>query len=179
MDPDFNRTPGTGATLQLMDGDGKLLKTLPIATRDILDAALGRDGKVDVIPRGEESCYAAYDAEGRLLHQRGVDFDRLTVTLPGTTLRAGTTLAATAVFRNALQWGLLFPSAARTAALRAQSPRINAFLRGSEWSRVEWTADGRLALPAAAEGSRVLRFTPVSDAEGSGPRVVFKVILER
>ena len=43
--------------LFLLDGEGTTLKTIPIAPRTLVDAALGKDGRIYVIPRGEEFCY--------------------------------------------------------------------------------------------------------------------------
>jgi hypothetical protein len=175
MGPDGRLLVGDGGDLQLIDGDGKLLKTLPIATKNIVDAALGKDGKVYVMPRGEEYGYAAYDAEGKLLLQRGADFDRLTVTLPGSTLRAGAKVPATVVFSNALKAGLLSGAEQKTAAARPQSPRVSVYVSGAEWSALE----GTLAIPAGVEGSRTLRFTTAASAEGPGLRVDFKVTISR
>lgn len=166
MGPDGRLLVGTGPELQLMDADGRLLKTLPIATKSVVDAALGRDGTVYVLPRGEEYAYAAYDAGGRLLLQRGADYDRLTVTLK----QSGRSVSAEAVFSNALKAGLLTGAEAKAAAARPQSPKIQVFGRGPEWTPIDWNA-GALTLP---EGVQTLRFTTASTAEGPGLRVDLK-----
>jgi hypothetical protein len=115
MGPDGTLLAGSGRDLTLFDEEGTALKTVPIDSRKIVDAAIGKDGRIYVIPRGEEHCYAAYDPDGKLLFQRGADFDRLTV------------VRGKITFSNALQLGLLTGAQKKAAEARPQSPKINSF----------------------------------------------------
>jgi hypothetical protein len=176
MGPDGKLLAGWGATLSLLDSEGGVLRELPIPADRILDAALGGDGKIYVIPRGEELCCAAYDAEGRLLWRRGADFDRLTVTLPSASLKAGAPLGAKVEFTNALRLELLDRTERKAAEGRPQNPPIRAFLRpaaGGAWSPLPegWT------LPAGLEGPHRLRLTPAGSPEGPGPAVEFPLTI--
>lgn len=159
MGPDGRLLASWGADLALLDGEGAVLKKLPIATATISDAALGKDGRIVVIPRGPEFCYAAYGADGTLLFRRGADFDRLTVTLDGR--------KAKVEFTNALRAGLLSGAAKKAAEARPQSPPVSVFVRDatSPWRRIEGE------LPAG--GGQRIRFTTASEPEGVGPAVEF------
>lgn len=180
--PDGTILAGEGKELFLMDGEGKTLKTFPPLPQEAVDAALGNDGKFYVIPRGEEYCYAAYDAGGKPLLQRGADFDRLTVTLPSATPASGKPIAARVEFTNALRAGLLAGAEKKAAEARPQSPPISLFVRSKDapsWRKVPWAKDSPIVLPGDLEGACTLRFTPAETAEGAGLAVEVAVAIER
>jgi hypothetical protein len=173
---------GGGKELFLLDSEGKTLKTFPPLPQDALDAGLGNDGKFYVIPRGEEYCYAAYDAGGKLLLQRGADFDRLTVTLPSATLVSGKPFPARVEFANALAAGLLTGAEKKSAEARPQSPTISLFVRSKEapaWRKLAWTNGSQVVLPAELQGAHTLRFTSAETADGAGPAVDVNVSIAR
>lgn len=124
-----------------MAPDGKPLATLP---GDILDAAVGKDGRVYVIPRGEEFCCAAYDAGGKLLWRRGADYDRLTVTVEAGKPRAE--------FSNALKAGLLTAAEKKVAERRPQNPPIHVFLKGVKLEKGFVLPKGTHTLRVAIDG---------------------------
>lgn len=175
--PDGTLLVGAGTTLSVTDAEGTVLRRLPIRADQILDAAMGKDGKITVIPRGEELCCAAYDRDGKLLWRRGADFDRLTVTLPSATVEAGKPLGAKTEFTNALKAGLLTAAEQKAAEARPQSPAVHAFLRSSSgsWVKLE---EGFL-VPRGLQGTHKVRFTTLPSAEGDGPAVEMTLTVNR
>jgi hypothetical protein len=175
--PDGTILMGGGKELSLLDAEGKTLKTFPPLPQDALDAALGADGKFVVIPRGEEFCCAAYDAGGKLLWQRGADFERLTVTLPSATLTAGKPVGARVEVFTALRAGLLAGAEKKAAEARPASPSASLFLRSKETPA--WRKLSDQALPADVQGPHTLRFTTAETADGPGPAVDLAVTIAR
>lgn len=170
MGPDGKLLLGTGETLSVTDGEGTVLRRLAIRADQVLDAALGEDGKVYVIPRGEELCCAAYDAEGKLLWRRGADFDRLAVTLRSAVVEPGRALPATVEFANALKLGLLTEAERKVAEGRPQNPSVHAFVRAG--SSTAWTKlNERFVLPPDVQGSCKVRFTTTPSPGEPGPAV--------
>jgi hypothetical protein len=180
--PDGTILAGGGKELVLLDSEGKTLKTFPPLPQDALDAALGNDGKFYVIPRGEEYCYAAYDTGGKLLLQRGADFDRLTVTLPSAALVSGKPFQAKVEFANALMAGLLSGAEKKVAEARPQSPAISLFVRSKDtpaWRKLAWANGSPIVLPAELQGAQTLRFTTAETADAAGPAVDVAVSIGR
>lgn len=171
MSADGTLLAGWGKELVVMDAEGATLRTLPLSPEKLLDAALGKDGKVYVIPRGEEHCYAAYDPKGTLLFQRGADFERIAVTL-----EKGAKLSAKVDFTNALRAGLLTGAEKKAAEARPQSPAISVYLKSASGGRkLDWNGSGEIALPADLKEAFVLRFTTAPSIDGPGPAVEFNL----
>ena len=178
MGPDGRMLVGGQGDLELFDAQGKRLRALPIPAASICDAALGADGRIFTIPRGEEFCFDAYDPEGKLLYRRGADFDRITVTLASRELKAGAQAAADVRFGNALQAGLLSAADRKSAEKRALPSKASVFLKsGADWKPLAW-AEGKLDIPGA-EGAQVLRFTTAPGPEDPGLRVDVRVTIVR
>lgn len=158
---------GADRELALMDAEGNPLKKFPPLPETVMDAALARDGSFCVIPRGEEFCAAAYDAEGRLLWRRGSDFDRLTVTL-----RKGPPLSAEVELTTGL--GLLTPREAKAAEGRPRKVSLFARGEGADWRPAE-LKEGKILPPSGLKGPCTLRFTTAGVADGPGASVSFPV----
>jgi hypothetical protein len=177
MSADGTLLAGWGKELVLMDGEGAMLKTLPILPEKLLDAALGKDGKIYAIPRGEEYCYAVYDPKGTLIFQRGADFERLTVTLD-----RSKKLSAQSDVTNALKAGLLTGAEKKSAEARPASSTPSVFLKvapATAWRRLDWAGSGELSLPADLKDDCTLRFTTAAGVDGAGPTVDFNVPANR
>lgn len=175
--PDGTILMGGGKELFLLDAEGKTLKTFPPLPQDVIDVALGGDGKFYVIPRGEEYCCAAYDAGGKLIFQRGADFERLTVTLPSATLSAGKPVGARVEVSSGLKAGLLAGAEKKAAESRPGAPAVALFLRSKE--SLAWRKLADLIVPADLQGAHTLRFTTAETADGPGPAVDFAVTIAR
>jgi hypothetical protein len=176
MGPDGKILAVAGGTLAVMDGDGAVLRRLPLPADQILDAAMGKDGKVYVIPRGEELCVAAHDPEGKLLWRRGADVERLTVTLKSASAEAGKPLAAAVEFDNAVKGNLLTAAERKAAEARPQNPPVHAFLRpapAGAWVKL----DAGFVVPKGAQGPHKVRFTTASTPDGPGPGVEFTLTI--
>jgi hypothetical protein len=177
MSADGTLLAGWGKELVLMDGEGATLKTLPIPPEKLLDAALGKDGRIYAIPRGEEYCYSAYDPKGTLIFQRGADFERLVVTLD-----KSRKVSAKIDVTNALKAGLLTGAEKKAAEARPQSPAISVFLKSPStpaWRKLEWAGSGEVPLPADLKEDGTLRFTTAAAVDGAGPAVEFNLPANR
>lgn len=149
---------GSDREFVLMDGEGNLLKRFPLSPDGLVNAALAGDGSFYVIPRGEEFCAAAYDAEGRALWRRGSDFDRLSVTL-----RRGPPLSAEVELTSGLSLGLLTPGEAKADPLQSDET--------SEQSILDWLESDHKFLSSFLKACRekVDRVTPIVLAHLQAP----------
>jgi hypothetical protein len=172
MGPDGKLLASAGGALALMDAEGAVLRRFPIQVEQVLDGALGKDGAFAVIPRGEELCCASYASDGKLLWQRGADFERLSVSLPSGSIRAGKPLDAKVDFTNALKAGLLTLSERKVAEARTQSPVVHAFLRtGNE----AWRPLRQGLLPSGIQGAAKVRWTLSTSPDAPGPAVELSI----
>ena len=175
MGPDGKVLEGDAKSLRLLDPEGSLLKKLTLDVDQILDAALGADGKVCVIPRGEEFCAAAYSGEGKPLWKRGADFDRLTVTLPSASVEAGKPLGANVTLTNGM--AALTEAERKIAGGRPQLSTVKAFLRPQ--SGGAWTLLGEgFVVPAGSKGASQIRFTTAATADEPGLSVDVAVTIK-